>query len=163
MNDFRIGFGYDSHRFSDDLSVDKPFILGGITIPYTKHCVAHSDGDVLFHALADALLGALALPDIGQNFPDNDPANKNLDSAKIIEFVVSQVEEKGFRINNIDLTVILEQPKLSPFKEAIRENVARLCHLSLDRVSVKAKTNEKMDAIGAGQGVAVHAAVSVIQ
>ncbi len=163
MNDFRIGIGYDSHRFTENFPNCKPFLLGGVAIPFHQHCIAHSDGDVLYHALADALLGALALPDIGQCFPNTASHTHNMDSAIIVKHVHQEIANRGYFVNNVDITIILERPKLALFTPSMKKNIASLLHITEDRVSVKAKTNEQLDAIGAGLGVAVQAAVSLIK
>jgi len=157
MSDFRVGFGYDSHRFAPD----RPLVIGGIVIPYELGLAAHSDGDVLIHAVCDALLGAAGLRDIGTYFPDNDPTWKNVDSTKLLSKVVELVEEKGWKVNNLDCTLILEKPKMKPYVEQIINRLAGLLHVEPDRVAVKAKTNEKMGFTGAGEGIAATAAVSL--
>ena len=151
----RIGIGYDLHR----LEKGHPFILGGVKIPFEKGSVAHSDGDALLHAITDALLGAAALGDIGQHFPDTDPKNKGKESQYFLKEAVLLVQKKGFRVENIDATIILQAPKLAEYIPAMRRQVASHMGLDVDQVSVKAKTNEKLDAIGLGEGVAVHAVV----
>lgn len=151
----RIGLGFDIHRLEEG----HPFILGGITIPSEKGTVGHSDGDCLLHAIADALYGALALGDIGRHFPDTDPENKNRDSVDFLNHAEGLVREMGYRIVNLDANVILESPKLSPYIDEIRGRVAGLLHLDTDLVSIKAKTHEKLDAIGQGNGVQVQVIV----
>ena len=142
----RIGFGYDSHLFESG----KPLVLGGVIIPECDGLKAHSDGDVLIHAVIDALLGAAALGDIGSHFPDTDDRWKDADSGELLRSVVYSIE-------NIDATVICERPKLRPFVELIRSSLAELMTIGIGRISVKGKTNEGMDAVGAGKGIAVHA------
>lgn len=149
----RIGFGYDSHRFADG----RPLVLGGVTIPYDRGLAAHSDGDVLIHAIIDALLGAAALGDIGSHFPDTDSKWKGADSGDLLAAVVHEVRAAGYTIGNIDATVICEQPKLRPCVDFIREHLAELMRVGKGHISVKAKTNEKMDDVGAGIGIEVHA------
>lgn len=151
----RIGLGFDIHRLEEG----RLFILGGITIPSEKGPVGHSDGDCLLHAIADALYGALALGDIGRHFPDTDPENKNRNSVDFLNHAEGLVREMGYRIVNLDANVIVESPKLSPYIDEIRGRVARLLHLDTDLVSVKAKTHEKLDAIGNGNGVQVQVIV----
>jgi 2-C-methyl-D-erythritol 2,4-cyclodiphosphate synthase len=131
--------------------------LGGIIIPFDKSCVAHSDGDVVIHAVCDALLGAAGLGDIGTLFPDTDPQFFKKDSQQLLENVVTLISDKGFIVNNIDITIILEKPKLFPYKQSIANNLARILKISTDSVSVKAKTNEGLDAVGKGEAVVVHA------
>lgn len=153
----RVGFGYDSHRFEEG----RKLILGGVVISYEKGLKGHSDADVLIHAIIDALLGAAALGDIGSRFPDTDEKWRGADSAKLLESVVAEVRENGWRIENVDATVICERPKLLPHIAAIRSCLAEVLFPGdtdgVDRVSVKGKTNEKMDDVGAGAGIEVHA------
>ena len=149
----RIGFGYDSHRFEPW----RRLVLGGVEFLAETGLKGHSDADVLIHAIIDALLGAAALGDIGSHFPDTDPRWKDADSAKLLEAVVVEILGAGFVIGNIDATVICERPKLRPKIEAIRSHLAELLSIPVGRISVKGKTNEKMDDIGAGVGIEVHA------
>lgn len=160
----RIGFGYDSHRFitakpngEDGFAEGRPLVLGGVTIPFDKGLAAHSDGDVLIHAIIDALLGAAALGDIGSHFPDTDEKWKGADSGKLLAEVVREIRAAGYKIGNIDATVICEQPKLRPCIDFIREHLAEVMNVGKGRISVKGKTNEKMDDVGAGVGIEVHA------
>ena len=148
----KIGFGYDSHRFEDG----RPLVLGGVHIPGASGLRGHSDADVLLHAVIDALLGAAALGDIGSHFPDTDEKWKGADSAKLLESVVDEVARAGYKVGNIDATVICERPKLRPHIDAIRARVAELLGTDVGCVSVKGKTNEKMDDVGAGVGIEVH-------
>ena len=148
----RIGFGYDSHRFA----AGRRLVLGGVEIPGACGLKGHSDADVLVHALIDALLGAAARGDIGSHFPDTDPAYAGADSAKLLEAVVAELADAGFRVGNVDATVVCETPKLRPHVEAIRARLAGLLGCDVSRVSVKGKTNEKMDDVGAGLGIEVH-------
>lgn len=152
--DIRIGTGYDLHR----LSPGRAYVLGGVGIDYEMGFEAHSDGDVLIHAVIDAIFGAAALGDIGGHFPDTDPRYAGADSAKLLKEAVRLVRDKGYGIGNIDATVIAQAPKLAPYIPAIRTNLAGLLEVPLDRVSVKAKTNEGVDATGMKKAVAVHAA-----
>lgn len=149
----RIGFGYDSHRFAEG----RPLVLGGVMIPFEKGLAAHSDGDVLIHAIIDALLGAAALGDIGSHFPDTDEKWKGADSTELLAEVVREIRGAGYAIGNIDATVICEQPKLRPYVDAIRNRLSQLLNLSTSQLSIKGKTNEKMDDVGAGLGIEVHA------
>ncbi len=153
--EFLIGNGYDLHR----LVSKRDFILGGIKVDYNKGFLAHSDGDVLFHALIDSLLGALALGDIGTHFPDKSPEYKNIDSAILLKKTMELVVSNNARIGNIDINVICQSPKLAPYILSIRENIARLTGLEVNRVSVKAKTKEKVDAVGKGKAVEVFCSV----
>ncbi len=149
----RIGFGYDSHVFESG----KPLVLGGVVIPECDGLKAHSDGDVLIHAVIDSLLGAAALGDIGSHFPDTDNRWKDADSGELLRSVVYELRGAGYAIENIDVTVICERPKLRPFVELIRSSLAELMSVGIGRISVKGKTNEGMDAVGAGKGIVVHA------
>lgn len=144
-----VGFGFDVHR----LEPGRPLILGGVEIPSPHGTVAHSDGDVVYHALVDALLGALALGDIGEHFPDTDPRWKGAASSLFVEHAVELVRASGHRIINVDCTLVLESPKILPFKTKMRENIAQLCALPLDRVAVKATTSERMGYVGRREGV----------
>ena len=147
----RIGSGYDIHAFCEGDNL----ILGGIKIPFTQSFAAHSDGDVLIHAMVDALLGALALGDIGQHFPPNDDRWKDCDSSVFLKHVMGLVKGHGYQVNNIDSTIICEQPKMQPHILAMRENLAIIMGLNVDQVSVKATTTEKLGFCGRGEGIAV--------
>ncbi|MBO7684146.1 MAG: 2-C-methyl-D-erythritol 2,4-cyclodiphosphate synthase [Kiritimatiellae bacterium] len=149
----RVGFGYDSHRFADG----RRLVLGGVEFPGETGLDGHSDADALIHAIIDALLGAAALGDIGSHFPDTDARWKGADSASLLEAVVAELAAAGHRVVNVDATVVCERPKLGPKVGAIRERLSSLLGLDASRVSVKGKTNERMDAVGSGLGVAVHA------
>ncbi len=149
----RIGTGYDVHR----LVQDRELILGGVKIPYEKGLLGHSDADVLLHAVMDALLGAAALGDIGKHFPDSDPAYKGISSMALLEKVGELLAQKGFIVENIDSTIIAQAPKMRPYIEAMRENIAGALGLEKDFVSVKATTEEGMGFTGAGQGIAAQA------
>lgn len=149
----RIGFGYDSHLFE----AGKPLVLGGVAIPGCDGLKAHSDGDVVVHALIDALFGAAAMGDIGSHFPDSDERWKGADSAGLLSLAVSEISSAGFRVGNVDITVVCERPRIGPHVEAIRVRLASLLGVAVSQVSVKGKTNEGMDAVGSGLGVAVHA------
>ena len=145
----RIGFASDIHRLVEG----RKLILGGVVVPYHLGELAHSDGDVVYHALAESILGALALGDLGTHFPDNDPQYKNIDSAIIVQRVVAMMLEKDYEVNNVDISITLEEPKLKSFIPHMRENIARLLKVKVDAVSVKAGTNEKLDAVGNLQAV----------
>lgn len=147
---FRIGQSRDIHRLEEN---GRDFVLGGIRIPYTKGNVSHSDGDCLYHAVAESLLGALALGDLGKHFPDNDDKFKNIDSSIIVKETMKLVKEKGYHVVNIDTSVILEKPKLKDYIDEMRQNIASLLEISIDAVSVKAQTNEKVDALGRNEAV----------
>lgn len=140
----KIGTGYDIHALKDG----KNLVFGGVEIPCNKSFVAHSDGDVLIHAIIDAILGALALGDIGKFFPDTDQEFKNIKSTILLEKIVQILKEKNFKVSNLDSNIILQKPKLSPFILDIRKNLAKILEIDLENVSVKAKTNEKMDSVG---------------
>lgn len=155
---FRVGNGYDIHRVETGLRC----VLGGVEIPSDVGCVAHSDGDVVAHALADAILGALALPDIGHFFPPNDPNCAGIDSLKIIARAVEEAKIRGYAVGNADVSVIAERPKLGKYVPAMREKLASVLGVSADCVGIKATTNEKLDDIGAGAGIAVHAVCLLI-
>ena len=149
----RIGFGYDSHVFEKG----KPLVLGGVLVPDCDGLRAHSDGDVLVHALIDALFGAAALGDIGSHFPDTDEKWRGADSAELLRSAMYEVRAAGYAIENVDITVICERPKLRPFVDMIRSALAGILSVGIGRISVKGKTNEKMDDVGAGKGIVVHA------
>jgi 2-C-methyl-D-erythritol 2,4-cyclodiphosphate synthase len=157
MSRFRTGFGVDVHQ----LVPGRPLIIGGIHISFSKGALGHSDADVLLHAIADALLGALALGDIGQHFPDTDSVLKDIQSSVILEKVHRMIQEKGYSIGNIDSTIVLQEPKLSDHIPAIRENIANIISLEMDQISVKATTNEHLGIIGKGEGIAAYAVVLV--
>ena len=145
----RIGFGIDIHRLIEG----RKLILAGVHVPAPFGELAHSDGDVIYHASMDAILGALALGDIGKLFPDNDPQYKDIDSSLLFKKVVTLMKEKGYRINNIDVMVTLEKPKLKDYIVEMRNNIANILETSIDNVSVKAGTNEGLDALGRGEAV----------
>ena len=149
----RIGFGYDSHRFEPG----RRLVLGGVEFPGETGLKGHSDADVLIHAIIDALLGAAALGDIGSHFPDTDPEWNDVDSTELLAQVVKEIRGVGYQIGNIDATVICERPKLRPCVEMIRERLAAVMNVGKGRISVKGKTKEKMDDVGAGIGIEVHA------
>ncbi|MCR5414515.1 MAG: 2-C-methyl-D-erythritol 2,4-cyclodiphosphate synthase [Kiritimatiellae bacterium] len=155
----RIGLGYDSHVFSDD--PERPLVLAGVTIPGSPGLAAHSDGDAVIHAVIDALFGAAALGDIGSHFPDTDERWKGADSAELLASAMDDVRDAGHELENVDITVICEKPKLRPHVQAMRESLADIMGVDVSQISVKGKTNEKMDDVGAGRGIAVHAAVLV--
>lgn len=158
---FRIGQGYDLHRLEPlpPAGQGRPLILGGVPLEHDKGPVSHSDGDALLHALTDAILGALALPDIGQLFPDTDPRWKDASSDLFLLEALALAQNAGYRLSNLDATVILERPKLSPLKDRIRRNLARLIGIDESLVNVKAKTHEKVDAVGENRAIEVHAVV----
>jgi 2-C-methyl-D-erythritol 2,4-cyclodiphosphate synthase len=147
-----VGLGYDSHRFAPGESL----IIGGVKIPSEFGTVAHSDGDALLHALIDSLLGAAALGDIGELFPDNDARYKNADSGQLTEEVVKIIYEKGYEIINIDATIVLEKPKLKEYKPKMKKRIAELCRIDESQVNIKAKTNEKLGFTGRSEGIACY-------
>lgn len=149
----RLGQGYDVHRLTEG----RKLILGGVEIPYELGLLGHSDADVLTHAVMDALLGACALGDIGHLFPDKDPAYSGADSLKLLDQVVELLEEKGFRVGNVDVTVVAQAPKLAPYVEEMRRKLARGLKVTVDRVSVKATTEEGLGFSGRGEGIAAQA------
>ena len=151
----RIGFGYDSHRFAHG----RPLVLGGVVIDHPQGLAGHSDGDAVLHAVTDAILGALAAGDIGELFPDTDPAHAGADSADFVAQAMATAKDKGFAVANCDVTVIAESPRLGPHKAAIAKRIAELLAIAPDAVGVKAKTNEQMGFIGRAEGLAVMAAV----
>ncbi|MCZ6773392.1 MAG: 2-C-methyl-D-erythritol 2,4-cyclodiphosphate synthase [Proteobacteria bacterium] len=153
----RIGQGYDAHRFKSGDNI----ILGGVEIPFDKGLAAHSDGDVLLHAICDALLGASALGDIGSHFPDSDPGLKDVSSRDLLRRVTELLREAGYALCNIDATVIAEQPRISPHVRAMRENIAADTGLAIDAISIKATTTERMGFTGRGEGIAASAVCMV--
>ena len=157
--DFRVGIGFDFHRFCRD----RPLVLGGVVIPYKLGLEGHSDADVILHALSDAILGAAGLPDIGSHFPDSDPKYKDLSSIVLLERVYRLVQIRGLRLGNLDVTLIAEEPRLNPHIGSIKAKLARLLHLALSRIGVKATTMEKSGPIGRAEGVAAQAVVLLIQ
>ena len=153
----RIGHGYDVHRLVEN----RKLILCGVEIPYTLGLLGHSDADVALHALMDALLGAAALGDIGRHFPDTDPAYKGADSGKLLDHVVALLEEKGYTVGNVDVTIICQRPKLKDYIEQMRENVARHLKVDIDCVNIKATTTEKLGFEGEGLGISSHAVACI--
>ena len=149
----RIGHGYDVHK----LVSDRKLILGGVEIPYEKGLLGHSDADVLLHAVSDALLGAAGLGDIGKHFPDTDPRYKGADSLKLLQCVAEKVAQAGYRVSNVDVTMIAQAPKLRPYIPQMEENIAMALGLALDRINVKATTEEHLGFTGDGSGMACHA------
>lgn len=149
----RIGHGYDVHRFCEN----RDLILGGVKIPYEMGLLGHSDADVLLHAVSDALLGAASLGDIGKHFPDTDPKFKGADSRVLLRECISLVKQKGFKVSNIDATVIAQKPKLAPFIEQMVKNIASDCELEIDSVNVKATTEEGLGFTGNLEGISAHA------
>jgi len=155
----RVGIGYDSHRFT----AGRPLRIAGITVPHTHGLAGHSDGDVALHAIIDALLGAAALGDIGQHFPDDDPQWRGVDSARLLKKVVETLQAAGFTIGQVDLTVMVERPKLAHMIGPMRAATAKALGLAEGAVSIKAKTNEGMGWIGRGEGIAAIAVATIAQ
>lgn len=153
----RIGIGHDTHR----LAGGRPLILGGLRIEHDRGLVGHSDADVVLHALTDAILGAAALGDIGDLYPDTDPQNKDRDSVYFLDGALEKIRGKGYRIVNVDLTIFAQEPKLGPIKQRMREHLAKLLNLDVDYVNVKAKTGEKVGAIGRAEAIGCQAAVLI--
>ena len=141
---FRVGLGYDIHKLVEG----RPLIIGGIEIPYEKGLLGHSDADVLIHAIIDAMLGALALSDIGTHFPDTDPKYKGISSVELLKNVIGLIHEKGYVINNIDSNIILQEPKMKPHIPNMVKNLSEIMGIDVSQLSIKAKTNEQMDAVG---------------
>ncbi|CAN6856511.1 unnamed protein product [Brassica oleracea var. botrytis] len=156
---FRVGHGFDLHR----LEPGYPLIIGGIDIPHDRGCEAHSDGDVLLHCVVDAILGALGLPDIGQIFPDSDPKWKGAASSVFIKEAVRLMDEAGYEIGNLDATLILQRPKISPHKETILSNLSKLLGADPSVVNLKAKTHEKVDSLGENRSIAAHTVILLMK
>ncbi|MFC1659150.1 bifunctional 2-C-methyl-D-erythritol 4-phosphate cytidylyltransferase/2-C-methyl-D-erythritol 2,4-cyclodiphosphate synthase [Pseudomonadota bacterium] len=165
FNDIRVGQGFDAHRFSDENigNKDNKIFLGGINIPHEKNIKAHSDGDVLIHSLVDAMLGAIGEGDIGYYFPPSDKKWKNANSRIFLEFANKKISEKNYKISNIDITVICEKPRISKYKEEIRNNLADILKINVERINIKGTTTEKMGFTGRGEGIAVQSVISVIK
>ena len=153
MHRLRIGHGSDVHRLVEN----RKLILGGVEIPFERGLLGHSDADVLLHAISDALLGAVALGDIGKHFPDTDPRYAGADSMLLLKEVVRLVRNEGYQVGNLDATILCQRPKLAGFIAAMRENIAACCEIPVSDVSVKATTEEKLGFTGSGEGIAVHA------
>ncbi|HSC43576.1 MAG TPA: 2-C-methyl-D-erythritol 2,4-cyclodiphosphate synthase [Candidatus Binatia bacterium] len=153
--EIRIGHGFDAHRFRRG----RKLMLGGVEIPHDRGLAGHSDADAVLHALMNAMLGALCEGDIGSHFPDHDPAYKNIESAKLLKEVLRIIQRRRFKLINADVTVVAQQPKLSPHYETMRRSVAAICRVPANRISVKAATTEKMGWTGSGKGLAAMAVV----
>ena len=161
---YRVGHGFDLHRLESTAEFpDLKLILGGIEVPHDRGCVAHSDGDVLLHCVVDAITGALGMPDIGQLFPDNDPKWKGQTSDVFIHEAIRLMKEAGYELGNIDCTLIAQRPKISPHKEKIKKNLAKLLDVHESVVNVKAKTHEKVDSLGENRSIACHTVVMLIK
>ncbi len=154
----RVGIGFDVHAFGEG----EALIMAGIKIPYHQAFIAHSDGDVVLHAVTDALLGALALGDIGEWFPDNDPQYQGIDSQYLLTQVYQEIKTLGYQVNNLDVVIMAQAPKLSAYKQAMRENIARLIGVEINQVNIKATTTEQLGFIGRKEGIAAQAIVSLV-
>lgn len=154
----RIGHGYDVHR----LVAGRKLIMGGVDIPWEMGLLGHSDADVLLHAIADAILGAMGEGDIGRHFPDTDPAYKGADSLKLLSHVVQLAESRGYRIGNLDATIIAQQPRMAPHIPAMRDNIASVLNAAPEQVNVKATTEEGLGFSGRGEGISAHAVVLML-
>lgn len=153
----RFGMGYDVHQLVEG----RKLIMGGVEIPFAKGLLGHSDADVLLHAISDALLGAAALGDIGKHFPDTDERYKGADSLKLLEEVGRLLAEKGYTVGNVDATIVAQKPKMAPHIPVMRENIARVLHVDLDRINVKATTEEHLGFTGSGQGISAYAVAGI--
>lgn len=165
--DLRVGHGYDLHRLEAlaPHGAGRPLVVGGVVLEHPDKVgpVAHSDGDVLYHALVDALLGALALPDIGQLFPNTAAVNEGRNSADFVKAAMTEVSRAGFRVLNVDATIVLEKPKLGPHKVLVRDNIAALLGVVAGRVNIKGKTHERVDAVGEGRAIEAHVVVLLVK
>lgn len=155
---FRTGFGYDVHRLVEG----RPLVLGGVTIPFPLGLLGHSDADVLIHALCDAILGACALGDIGRHFPDSDPIYRGIPSMRLLEETIAKAWERGYLLGNADLTLVAERPRISPYAEEMRGNVARACRVPPERINIKGTTSEGLGFTGTGEGIAAYAVALLI-
>ena len=153
----RFGMGYDVHQLVEN----RKLIIGGVDIPYEKGLLGHSDADVLLHAISDALLGAAALGDIGKHFPDTDPRYKGADSLKLLEEVGNLLAEKGYVVGNVDATIVAQKPKMLPHIPQMRENIAKVLHVDMDQINVKATTEEHLGFTGSGQGISSYAVAGI--
>ncbi|RUO58512.1 2-C-methyl-D-erythritol 2,4-cyclodiphosphate synthase [Idiomarina fontislapidosi] len=155
----RVGHGYDVHRWGAE---NKPLMLGGVEVPHDDGLLAHSDGDVVLHAISDAVLGALGLGDIGRHFPDTDAQFAGADSAGLLSHIMQLASERTFSVGNIDVTIVAQQPKMAPHIEAMRQRIASLLSVANDAVNVKATTTEKLGFVGRNEGIACHAVVLMV-
>jgi len=158
MNNLRIGFGYDIHRLVKGNSIT----IGGVNIPHNLTTDAHSDGDVLIHAICDAMLGALALNDIGYYFPNTDEQYKNISSLILLDKTNEIINNQGYRVNNIDTTIVTETPKIRDYAEQMKENISKVLNIHINQISIKATTNEKLGYIGNKEGIAAFAVVTIV-
>ncbi len=157
--EYKIGIGYDIHR----LVAGRKLFLGGIEIPYDRGLLGHSDGDALIHALCDALLGALAIGDIGEYFPDTDPRCKGIAGSRLLKTVKKTIDKSGYKINNVDIVIIAQEPVLTPFKKQMRQKICELLNLEECCINIKAKTNEGLDAVGNKEAIACYVVASLIK
>jgi 2-C-methyl-D-erythritol 2,4-cyclodiphosphate synthase len=157
--DLRTGIGFDVHAFTEG----RKLILGGIEIPSAKGLAGHSDADALLHAVTDALLGSLSLGDIGTHFPDDDPRYKNADSSTFLKKAHELIRNRGYYVNNIDVVVMLQQPKISPYTQKMKDRIAKILDIGSDRVSIKATTTEKLGFVGREEGISVMAVVTIVR
>ena len=155
----RIGHGYDVHQLTEN----RDLILGGVKIPHTLGLLGHSDADVLLHAISDALLGALALGDIGKHFPDTDQTYKNANSLKLLQQVVTMIEQQGYQLGNLDAIIIAQKPKLASYIPTMRENIAKVCHAEISQISIKATTEERLGFTGRQEGISAHCVALLIK
>ena len=156
---YKVGIGYDIHRLVEG----RKLFLGAVEIPYARGLLGHSDGDALLHALCDALLGALALGDIGEHFPDTDLKYQGISSSRLLEKVKELLDKSGFKINNLDAIIIAQEPALSPFKKQMKKNICALLEIREDVLNIKAKTNEEIDALGQREAIACYVTASLIR
>jgi 2-C-methyl-D-erythritol 2,4-cyclodiphosphate synthase len=156
---FRVGMGYDVHR----LVSQRPLVLGGVAIPHPLGLDGHSDADVLSHSIGDALLGAAGLGDLGLHFPDSDPQYKGISSLLLLEKILVMIEGKGFAVGNVDVTIVAQEPKVSPFREKMRASLASVLKVSIDRISIKATTTEGLGFAGRREGIAAYAVVLLVE
>ncbi len=152
----KIGLGYDIHRLKEN---GENIVLGGVRIPYHKKFIAHSDGDVLIHAIIDSIFGAMGEKDIGSHFPDNDPKYKGIDSTLLLKECYTMMDKAGYEITNLDCTIVAEEPKINPYVEEIKNNLSKILHIQNKDISIKAKTNEKIGEVGKGEAIKVYAIV----
>ncbi len=160
-NRIRTGHGYDAHRFADGLLPDKPLILGGVQLPHDRSLIAHSDGDAVIHALCDAILGALGLGDIGRHFPDTDQAFSNIDSGILLQRVCNLMKTDGWKIGNVDITILAQAPRMAPHIAAMCKRLADLMEILPEQVNVKASTTEGMGFVGRREGLETYAVVLI--
>lgn len=154
-----IGLGYDIHQLKEGIEL----VLGGVKIPHSKGLFGHSDGDVLTHSICDAVLGAMGEEDIGKHFPDNEPKYKNIYSIKLLEEVIKIVQDRRLLINNLDVTVVAQQPKISAYKQEIKQKLSSVLQIHEDKISIKATSPEKLGALGSGEGIACISVVSLVE